>query len=135
MRQFQPFLSKNAFEQVGVNKHQLQTRRVHLSLKTKNHVHLQHTLRIPYIRVFLFVKSSYTCIISMIRIQVRMCIHKNIIVFIYSHQYKYIIILLNNNQPLSYVKCKTLGFIVKSLKTLLSHGDVSHKHLSSQCMS
>ena len=45
-------------------------------IKTKNHVHLQCNLNIPYIQVFFIVKLSIAPTISMIMVQVAMCKHK-----------------------------------------------------------
>lgn len=75
-------------------------RGVRLSFNTKNHLSLQHTLNM-YFRFFL-VKSRNMCTTSMIKIQQHcVCIKK--IAFIYNHQHKYINILLNINEPLSFV--------------------------------
>ena len=72
---------------------------LHISLKTKNHVHSQHTLKTLYIQVFL-VDSSNTHMFSMT--QGTICIHKRIYIHI-CHKHKYANILLNNNEFLSYV--------------------------------
>ena len=56
------------------------TPRVAPSLKTKNQVRLQHTLKTPIYNFFLGggVKSSNICTILVVKIKVKICIQKNL---------------------------------------------------------
>ena len=67
-------------------------------INTKNHVYLQPTLKPLYIQAF-FVRPIYTCTISMIKIQLTICIHKTFYIH-RSHQQLYTNILLNDSEPL-----------------------------------
>lgn len=67
-------------------------------INTKNHVYLQPTLKPLYIQAF-FVRPIYTCTISMIKIQLTICIHKTFYIH-RSRQQLYTNILLNDNEPL-----------------------------------
>ena len=75
---------------------------VHVSNKIKNHVCSQHILNTSLCVIIFFVKSSNTRAIPIIKIQVTICIRTQI-TFIYSHQHKYTITLLNNSELLSHV--------------------------------
>ena len=54
------------------------TPRVAPSLKTKNRVRLQHTLKTPIYNFFGGVKSSNICTILVVKIKVKICIQKNL---------------------------------------------------------
>lgn len=84
---------------------------VYLLLKTKNHMCTQYTLKKSTYNFYLiFVKSSNAHTILMIKIKVSIFIHKNLHSYIVSN-ISIQNIFTSNNEPLSFVKTKTLTSI------------------------